>query len=548
MKKITICLLFCMGLFASSALHAQSKYSTPKEVKERLSKIVSKYPEMAKIESLTKTPSSNDVWAVTLGKGDVANHPAVAVVAGVDARHFVGIETSIRLIESFLTREGAEAFLSKNTVYVFPCVNPDATETFFGKLVYENSRTKSLYDNDRDGLMSEDGFDDLDNNGLITAMIVETEGGEYIKHPADARVIVKADPAKGQTGIYKLFTEGIDNDKDGLINEDGVDGVDLNRNFTYKYQNWGTESGNYAISEVENRALLDFMYDAFNIHTVITLGTNENMCTPVKYVHKTRKAVDTPKHEIINQEHYDNDNLLANQVSKLYKSIDTTANDIMAEPAIDGNFLEWAYYHYGRNSFGTTVWSVDNCSCSKESKGSCSAKKEIAFLKWADKNGVSDCTVDWTTVEHPDFKGQNVEVGSLKPYAMFTPPLELIEPQIEATIKTVAEIAAMKPELTLSVDSESLGKGVYRINAKVVNAGKMATATAIGLESYFTKYVRVELKLKNQNLLQGNRLLTVPSLQAGEAAEFSWLVEGTGKFEMEVGCPQSGYVSEIITL
>ncbi|MFI3267099.1 MAG: M14 family metallopeptidase [Rikenellaceae bacterium] len=541
MKKITTYLLFCVGMFTSSTLFAQSEYSTPKEIKDRLSKIVSKYPEMAKMESIAKTPSSNDVWVVTLGKGDVANHPAVAVVAGVDARHFVGIESSVRLVEGFLSRADANEFLAENTVYVFPCVNPDATENYFAKVQYECARTKSLYDNDRDGLMSEDGVDDLDGNGLITAMIVETEGGEYIKHPGDSRIVIKADPSKGEKGVYKLFTEGIDNDGDGLINEDGEDGVNLNRNFTFGYKNWKPESGNYAVSEVENRALLDFMYDAFNIHTVVTFGTNENMCEPKAYVYKTRKAVDAPKDSNASKFCFDGDNLLAKKVSEIYQANDTTANNIMAEPTLDGNFLEWAYYHYGRNSFGTTVWSIDEKDCCRDSR-------EAAFLKWADKNSITDCAVDWTVIEHPDFKGENVEVGSLKPYVMFTPPLNLIETQIDAAIKTVAEIIELKPSLKLTVKSEEIGKGVYRISAKIVNEGQMSTATAIGLQSYFTKYVRIELKLDNQTLIQGNRILTIPSLDAGQAEEFSWLIQGKGKFEMEAGCPQSGYVSEIITL
>lgn len=539
MRKITLNLLFCIGLIAPSVVFSQSGYSTPKEVKERVTKIVSKYPKLAKIESLTKTPSSNDLLLVTLGSGDVANHPAVAVVAGVDARHAVGTETSIRAIEAILSRSDAEEYLAENTFYIFPCINPDATEGMFTTVKYESNRTKSLYDNDRDGLMSEDGVDDLNGDKIITAMIVETEGGEYIKHPNDSRVIVKADPTKGEKGKYKLYSEGIDNDGDGLFNEDGVDGVDMNRNFTYKFVNWKSESGNYAVSEVENRALLDFMYDAFNIHTVITLGVNDNMCEPKEYIYKTRKGVDAPKDMNAESFSFEGDNILANRVSEIYKQNDTTANATMAQPLQDGNFVEWAYYHYGRNSFATTVWSVDEEDCRESS--------EAAFLKWADKNNI-EASIEWKEIEHPDFKDEKVEIGSLKPYAMFTPPLNLIEKQVDATIKTIEDIAALKPTLNLTTKCEEISKGVYRVTAKVVNEGEMSTATAIGEKSYFTKFVRAELKLNGQNILQGTRLTTVEAIGAGSVEEFSWLVEGSGKFEVEVGSPQSGYVSETITL
>jgi hypothetical protein len=39
-------------------------------------------------------------------------------------------------------------------------------------------------------------------------------------------------PGKGD---YLVFTEGIDNDGDGKFNEDGVGGLDLNRNYP---ENW----------------------------------------------------------------------------------------------------------------------------------------------------------------------------------------------------------------------------------------------------------------------------------------------------------------------
>lgn len=46
-------------------------------------------------------------------------------------------------------------------------------------------------------------------------MRIESPIGEYKTHPDNARVLVKVDLNKGEKGIYKGLTEGIDNDKDG---------------------------------------------------------------------------------------------------------------------------------------------------------------------------------------------------------------------------------------------------------------------------------------------------------------------------------------------
>ena len=51
-------------------------------------------------------------------------------------------------------------------------------------------------------------------------MRVKAAGGEYMVDPDEPRLMKRADPKKGETGVYKLFTEGTDNDGDGFINED----------------------------------------------------------------------------------------------------------------------------------------------------------------------------------------------------------------------------------------------------------------------------------------------------------------------------------------
>ena len=76
--------------------------------------------------------------------------------------------------------------------------------------------------------------------------------------PADERALKRADATKGESGAYKVYFEGIDNDGDGFINEDGPGGVDLNRNFQHAYPYWQGDAGPHMVSEVETRAIMDF--------------------------------------------------------------------------------------------------------------------------------------------------------------------------------------------------------------------------------------------------------------------------------------------------
>ena len=92
---------------------------------------------------------------------------------------------------------------------------------------------------------NEDGYDDLDGNGKITWMRVESPVGDHTTHPDDPRVLIKADITKGEKGNYLVDAEGLDNDKDNLFNEDGEGGVSLNKNLSYKHPSFTPGSGDF---------------------------------------------------------------------------------------------------------------------------------------------------------------------------------------------------------------------------------------------------------------------------------------------------------------
>ena len=154
--------------------------------------------------------------------------------------------------------------------------------SFFQELKYERNINAHSTDDDRDFLIDEDPYEDLNKDGYITLIRVNDPSGKYIESDEDKRVMIEADLSKGQTGNYLLFTEGIDNDKDGSFNEDGPGGVNFNRNFTYNYEEFGLNSGLYPISEPETKAVADFLFDRFNIFAVFTFGPQDNLGQPLK--------------------------------------------------------------------------------------------------------------------------------------------------------------------------------------------------------------------------------------------------------------------------
>ncbi|MGI8600244.1 MAG: M14 family zinc carboxypeptidase, partial [Chitinophagaceae bacterium] len=171
---------------------------------------------MCKTGFFNKNCRWKNIWLLTIGTGQVNQKPAIAVVGGVEGNHLLGTELDIAFAEKLLQSSASDSIqnlLRHTTFCVFPNMSPDATEQYFAKLKYERQGNASDTDDDRDGRMNEDPYDDLDGNGKITMMRIESPIGEYKTHPDNARVLVKADENNGEKGIYKGLTEGIDNDK-----------------------------------------------------------------------------------------------------------------------------------------------------------------------------------------------------------------------------------------------------------------------------------------------------------------------------------------------
>src|SRR6478752_2301798 len=269
-----------------AAVVSAQEYSNNAEQANRLQALTKAYPGLATLKSLTKTNGGKDIWLLTIGTGKTETKPAIAVVGGTEGSHLLGTEMAIGFAENLLKASGTDSIksrLEKTTYYVFPNMSPDAMEQYFSKLKYERNGNATETDDDRDGKLNEDGFDDLDGNGKITMMRIESPIGDYKLHPDDPRVLVKADASKGEKGKYILLIEGLDNDKDGSLNEDGEGGIAFNRNLTYKHSTFAAGSGDFPVTEKETRALLDFLYDAFNVYAVIGFGSNNNLSTPIAY-------------------------------------------------------------------------------------------------------------------------------------------------------------------------------------------------------------------------------------------------------------------------
>lgn len=550
------------SLLAGSLALAQppADYADFNQLTTRLRTLQTRANGAATVQSIGKSVGGKDIWLLTVGRGDAAKKPALAIVAGIDGSHLAGTELAVQLAEKLLSSrsDSITNVLNTKTIYILPLVNPDAQEQAFSRLRFERSSNARDTDDDRDGRLNEDPFDDLNRDGRITQVRIEDPTGQYVVSKDDPRVLVKADPAKGEAGRYVVISEGIDNDKDGQFNEDGPGGVALDKNFTFDYPFFTPGSGEMPLSEPENRALMDFLYKAPNVYAVLTLGPYNNLSEAPKFdKSKTAKRIITGPLE--------KDATVGEQVSKLYTA--QTGPDAPAMPATKGNFAQTAYYHYGRLSFATPGWWLpkgpkENAAGRKDSTGTTPKpapkaggdkapdNDELKYLKWADANGVTDNYVTWTAVEHPDFPGRKAEVGGLVPFARLNPPVRFLSEAADKHLSFVTALALRMPTVEIvNVRTESLGGGLSRVTAQVVNRGLLPTGSEMGEKVRFVPKMRVELKLSDkQSIVSGRRLLLRGPMAAGETMDVTFLVSGNGRVTLEAGNAMTGINSVDLNL
>jgi hypothetical protein len=260
------------------------RYRNFDDMTEALRRVVRAHSDMATMESIGQTLEGRDIWVVEIANRSgtpVDERPGLLLAANFEGDLLVGSELAVHTVEYLLNNYSSDPDvqdrLDNHVLYVLPRVNPDAAEMMFANVKSGRRRNMKPYDDDNDAMIDEDGVEDLNGDGQITLMRVADPSGPYMVHPDDARLMKEAEAHKGESGAFSLYWEGIDNDGDGFYNEDGLGGVDLNRNFQHEYPYNDADAGAHMISELESRAIMDFMISHRNIAMVMTFGESDNL-------------------------------------------------------------------------------------------------------------------------------------------------------------------------------------------------------------------------------------------------------------------------------
>src|SRR5687767_9663110 len=99
MQKIKFFLLF---ICCAGQIHAQDQYSNFSQQTARIQAISKSYSQYVVVKSIGTTAGGKELWMITIGTGNTATKPAIAVIGGVEGNHLLGTELAIGFAENLL--------------------------------------------------------------------------------------------------------------------------------------------------------------------------------------------------------------------------------------------------------------------------------------------------------------------------------------------------------------------------------------------------------------------------------------------------------------
>lgn len=273
-------LLLFLALGGAVPAASYEGYHRLSEVEAMLRAWAGQHPERLTLVDAGTSAGGHKLWVARLAADAAAadERTGVFVGANVAGYHHAGTEAALDLIRTLLEDDDAAKLLEGRTFYVAPVLNPDAHDAFFDGVRWRRQGNAMTLDHDRDGFVAEDGYDDLDGDGRITALRIPDPAGEWLPHPDEPRLMVRRDAAKGWVGAYRLESEGRDGDGDGRYNEDPAEGIAVDSSFPHAFP-FPDEpaAGPWPGYAPEAKALLDFFFAHRQVALAVIYGPANNL-------------------------------------------------------------------------------------------------------------------------------------------------------------------------------------------------------------------------------------------------------------------------------
>ncbi len=456
-----------------------NRYNDHAGITDILKKIVRAYPNLAKLESIGKSYGGRDLWCIAItdySKGNADKKPGMYIDGNIHSNEVQGAEfamyTAWYLTESFNDTKFIQELLADKIFYIIPSINPDGRDSYFKKPNNPHSPRSGILpvDNDMDGLTDEDGYDDLDGDGNITLMRRKSPNGRYRTDPSFPNRMIEV--GADEKGEYELLGfEGIDNDGDGLVNEDGEQfEYDPNRDWGWNWQPNYMQGGalKYPFSLPENHAVMEFVMKHPNIAAGQTFHNSGGMI-----LRGPGAAEDIGTYNAADVDVYNTIGKKGEELIPGYKYL-VVYKDLYS---VFGGELDWFYGGRGIYTYSNELWTPYLMFHSKNAN----EEDDESTFKFDKYLLFKDAFVDWHEYNHPQYG--KIEIGGFKKNFTRAHPGFLLESDAHRNMAFTIYHAYQTPKLVIdSIAEKDLGDGLKEVTAIIGNKRLMPTHSSQDLK------------------------------------------------------------------
>lgn len=520
-----------------------------------LEKIAEAYPELTRLESMGKSYKGRDLWVLTVTNfetGSPEDKPAFYVDGNIHSNEIQGTEicmyTAWYLTESFGDNEFIKSLLTDKTFYIVPTINPDARDFYMHEANSMHSPRSGLIplDDDRDGLINEDGYNDLNNDGHITMMRRKSAQGRYIEDPKDPRRMVMVEP--DEQGTYEMLGfEGSDEDGDGQVNEDVEGFYDPNRDWAWNWQPNYIQRGayKYPFSVPENRAVSEFVLSHPNIAGAQSYHNYGGMILRGPGAEEDKDTYNEEDARV-----YDAIGKKGDKMMPGYRYMVVYA-DLYS---VFGGELDWFYGGRGIYTFTNELFTNHMLYQKDYDDRNEADADQYEFDRYM---LFEDAFVPWEKYDHPQYG--EIEIGGFRKNYTRANPGFLLEQDAHRNMAFTIYHAYHMPKLSVTdVKERKLGNGIREITATISNDRMIPTHSSqdvkykIERPDYITLegpevVASMEVTDKDFNKTKENvfkpETVEVPNIPGMSAVTVRWLVKGNQKYNILVDSEKGGKIA-----
>jgi hypothetical protein len=540
------------------------------EIGERMRLFQRTWPHFLTLSSMGNSYGGRELWVMTINNPDTGpelSKGAMYIEADVHGNEVQGGEVCLYtiwyLMENYHRNPEIKRLVDERVFYIVPTINPDGRDFFLDR-EGQGGRTGHVpVDEDGDGVFDEDGPDDLNGNGVIEQIrkYVPGEGTHRIS-PKDPRIMEEVAPWEKGDWVL-LGTEGLDNDGDGRVNEDGPGGYDGNRNYGADWHPEYVQRGamDYPFQLPESRATQEWFAAHPNIGGLQTY-------------HNSAGMILRPPGSAWDGDLPDTDIRVYNEIGEFGERMlpwfdyHITWQGLYT---IHGGSTDWANDGHGMVAFLNELWNDGQyyqspllASQTQDPNSPISQDRSRFFFN--DFLEFGENHVDWAPFDHPEYGA--VQMGGWNKFARRNNPrfmsMEVFHRNMAFTLYHADQLPLVKMGGTRV---ESLGGGMYKVQVDVRNERAIPTLSA---RSLVTQAVRPDIVTADGGVeivaagwvldrhrpgrtamidQKGlNRILNRSGIPGRTTRTIEYLVRGTGSLEVTYSTVKGGTVRTTVQI